>query len=112
MLQTPHVIYQCNLSSQRFTAVLMGLSCSFLAYSGLVVPMQLSFWLTENPCNPYPTLYSDVVVDTYFMVCKMPNQSSKNAALVQCLGMPQSPRPLLRARPLRPANGPFSLVSG
>ena len=43
-------------------------SCVFLIYSAYVVPMQLSFWITDDLCNPFPTLYSDVLVDTYFMV--------------------------------------------
>jgi hypothetical protein len=47
---------------------MMGLSCLLLAYSAYVVPMQLSFWITDDLCNPFPTLYSDIVVDTYFLV--------------------------------------------
>ena len=46
----------------------MALSCLLLAYTAYVVPMQLSFWITDDLCNPFPTLYSDVLVDTYFMV--------------------------------------------
>jgi hypothetical protein len=47
---------------------MMALSCLLLAYTAYVVPMQLSFWITDDLCNPFPTLYSDVLVDTYFMV--------------------------------------------
>ncbi len=47
---------------------MMAVSCLLLAYSAYVVPMQLSFWITDDLCNPFPTLYSDVFVDTYFMV--------------------------------------------
>ena len=47
---------------------MMALSCLLLAYSAYVVPMQLSFWITDDLCNPFPTLYSDILVDTYFMV--------------------------------------------
>ncbi len=46
----------------------MGLSCLLLAYSAYVVPMQLSFWITDDLCNPFPTLYSDIFVDSYFLV--------------------------------------------
>ncbi len=46
----------------------MAMSCLLLAYSAYVVPMQLSFWITDDPCDPFPTLYTDVVVDIYFMV--------------------------------------------
>ena len=54
--------------SRCCAAAMMGLSCLLLAYSAYVVPMQLSFWITDDLCNPFPTLYSDAVVDTYFMV--------------------------------------------
>jgi hypothetical protein len=47
---------------------MMALSCMLLAYSAYVVPMQLSFWITDDLCNPFPTLYSDALVDTYFIV--------------------------------------------
>ena len=49
-------------------AGLMALSFVFLAYSAYVVPMQLSFWANRDPCDPFPTLYFDLVVDTYFLV--------------------------------------------
>ncbi len=52
----------------RDAAGMMAVSCLLLGYSAYVVPMQLSFWITDDLCNPFPTLYSDVVVDTYFMV--------------------------------------------
>ncbi len=43
-------------------------SCALLAYTALFVPMQLSFWQTEDPCDVPPTLYFDMLVDCYFMV--------------------------------------------
>ncbi len=44
------------------------MSCLLLAYSSYAVPMQLSFWSNDDPCNPFPTLYIDIFVDTFFMV--------------------------------------------
>ncbi len=44
------------------------LSCLFLVYSAYVVPMQLSFWMRDNPCDPFQTLYTDLLVDTFFLV--------------------------------------------
>ena len=52
-------------------AGLMALSFVFLAYSAYVVPMQLSFWANRDPCDPFPTLYFDLVVDTYFLVISL-----------------------------------------
>ncbi len=56
-----------RFDSQR-TAGMMALSCLLLAYTAYVVPMQLSFWISDDICDPFPTLYSDVLVDSYFMV--------------------------------------------
>ena len=39
-----------------------------LVYSALVIPFQLSFWVEDDVCNPSPTLYCDVFVDTIFLV--------------------------------------------
>ena len=44
------------------------MSCLLLAYSSYAVPMQLSFWDREDPCNPFPTLYIDIFVDSFFIV--------------------------------------------
>ena len=57
-----------NSSISHLVAGLMGLSFLFLAYSAYVVPMQLSFWANRDPCDPYPTLIFDLIVDTYFLV--------------------------------------------
>jgi hypothetical protein len=55
-------------------AVVRALSCLFLVYSAYVVPMQLSFWMRDNPCDPYETLYTDLVVDTFFLVSDSPSR--------------------------------------
>ncbi len=44
------------------------MSCLLLAYSAYAVPMQLSIWNNDDPCNPFPTLYIDLFVDSFFMV--------------------------------------------
>jgi hypothetical protein len=47
---------------------MLSMSCLLLAYSAYAVPMQLSFWDREDPCNPFPTLYIDIFVDSFFLV--------------------------------------------
>ncbi len=59
------------------------MSCLLLAYSAYAVPMQLSFWDREDPCNPFPTLYIDIFVDTFFMVLALP-QSLRLRCLLPC----------------------------
>jgi hypothetical protein len=54
-------------------------SCAFLIYSAYVVPMQLSFWMRDDPCDPFPTLYTDAVVDTYFLVRAAPAGGASRA---------------------------------
>ncbi len=66
----------------RAAAVMMGLSCLLLAYSAYVVPMQLSFWITDDVCDPFPTLYTDVVVDVYFLVRWRRRMASRVCACV------------------------------
>jgi hypothetical protein len=44
------------------------LNAGFLVYTALVVPVQLSFWRDEDVCDPFPTLYFDVIIDTFFLV--------------------------------------------
>ena len=29
---------------------------------------QLSFWVTDDPCYTFPTLFFDVIVDSFFLV--------------------------------------------
>jgi hypothetical protein len=52
---------------------MLSIRCLLLAYSAYAVPMQLSFWDREDPCNPFPTRYIDIFVDTFFIVraCEM-----------------------------------------
>ena len=40
----------------------------FLIYTTAVVPIQICLWNYEDPCNKFPTLYFDLIVDTFFMV--------------------------------------------
>ncbi len=39
-----------------------------LVYSSLIVPVQLSFWMKDDPCFVVPTLTLDVFVDFFFLV--------------------------------------------
>jgi hypothetical protein len=34
----------------------------------MIVPVQLSFWIKDDPCFIYPTLNIDVFVDFFFLV--------------------------------------------
>ncbi len=40
----------------------------FLIYTMVIVPVQICLWNYEDPCNKFPTLYFDLLVDTFFMV--------------------------------------------
>ena len=40
----------------------------FLMYTSVIVPVQICLWSFDDPCNKFPTLFFDVVVDTFFMV--------------------------------------------
>lgn len=39
-----------------------------LVYTALFVPMQLSFWQSNDPCYVAPTLDFDLLTDIYFLV--------------------------------------------
>ncbi len=39
-----------------------------LVYTLILVPVQICLWNYDDPCNKFPTLYFDVIVDTFFMV--------------------------------------------
>jgi hypothetical protein len=39
-----------------------------LLYTALVVPVQMLLWDYSNPCRMFPTLYLDILVDTFFLV--------------------------------------------
>jgi hypothetical protein len=43
-------------------------SGALLFYTAMVVPVQIFMWDYSDPCNMFPTLYFDVVVDVFFMV--------------------------------------------
>jgi hypothetical protein len=50
-------------------AVLLFTSGTLLFYTAMVVPVQIFMWDYSNPCNMFPTLYLDVGVDIFFLVC-------------------------------------------
>ena len=39
-----------------------------LLYTAVVVPAQIFIWDYANPCNTFPTLYFDILVDIFFIV--------------------------------------------
>ncbi len=39
-----------------------------LVYTALVVPIQILLWDYSNQCRMFPTLYIDMMVDTFFLV--------------------------------------------
>ena len=43
-------------------------SAALLLYTAVIVPVQICLWTYDDPCNTFPTLYFDAVVDTFFMV--------------------------------------------
>jgi hypothetical protein len=49
------------------TAILF-LSGALLLYTALVVPIQILVWDYSDPCNKFPTLFFDVVADSFFLV--------------------------------------------
>jgi hypothetical protein len=57
-----------NLTEKRRAAVMLFLSGAFLFYTATIVPVQLCLWTYDDPCNIFPTLQFDVIVDTFFLV--------------------------------------------
>ena len=64
-----------NPAKQDFDCVLLlqmtGMlfaSGTSLVYTAMVVPVQIFLWDNSEPCNMFPTLYFDLVVDTFFLV--------------------------------------------
>ncbi len=47
---------------------MMVASAIFLFYTAVVVPYQICLWNYDDPCNMFPSLYFDVIVDVFFMV--------------------------------------------
>jgi hypothetical protein len=43
-------------------------SATLLLYTAIIVPVQICMWNYEDPCNNFPTLSFDVVVDSFFLV--------------------------------------------
>jgi hypothetical protein len=43
-------------------------SAALLLYTAVIVPVQICLWTYDDPCNTFPTLFFDVIVDTFFMV--------------------------------------------
>ena len=39
-----------------------------LFYTAIIVPVQICLWNYDDPCNIFPTLPFDIVVDTFFLV--------------------------------------------
>ncbi len=57
--------------ADRVRAVAAGMLIAYalsLVYTSIVVPVQLCMWTYDDPCNRFPTLYFDILVDTFFMV--------------------------------------------
>ena len=49
-------------------AGLLFTSGALLFYTAMVAPVQIFLWDYADPCNKFPSLYFDVVVDIFFMV--------------------------------------------
>ena len=43
-------------------------STVLLLYTAIIVPVQICMWNYDDPCNKFPTLPFDVIVDCFFMV--------------------------------------------
>jgi hypothetical protein len=57
-------------------AGMLFISGSLLFYTAMVVPVQIFMWDYSDPCTMFPTLYFDVLVDTFFMVSIDPRLSA------------------------------------
>jgi hypothetical protein len=44
------------------------ISGTLLFYTAMVMPVQIFMWDYGDPCNKFPTLYFDVIVDSFFLV--------------------------------------------
>ena len=49
-------------------AVMLLLSGMLLFYTAAIVPVQICMWNYDDPCNIFPTLHFDIIVDTFFLV--------------------------------------------
>jgi hypothetical protein len=59
---TAALLYGFRVAGTLFT------SGGLLFYTAMVVPVQIFLWDYSDPCNKFPTLYFDVLVDLFFMV--------------------------------------------
>ena len=46
------------------------LSGTSLLYTAVAVPAQIFLWDYSESCNTFPTLYIDIVVDSFFLVIR------------------------------------------
>ncbi len=51
-----------------FFAGMLLSSTFFLIYTAMIVPVQICMWNYDDPCIMFPTLFFDVIVDSFFMV--------------------------------------------
>ena len=56
------------LSDSR--AVMLFISAFLLFYTALIVPAQICLWSYDDPCDMFPSLPFDVIVDVFFMVTR------------------------------------------
>ena len=49
-------------------AVMLFLSGFLLFYTAIIVPVQICMWSYDDPCNMFPTLQFDIIVDSFFLV--------------------------------------------
>ncbi len=60
-----------QLSSIAAFAGQLLISGLLLLYTALLSPVQICMWNYTDPCNTFPTLRFDVLVDCFFMVRQM-----------------------------------------
>jgi hypothetical protein len=53
---------------QDTLTVMLFLSGALLMYTALIVPVQICLWAYDDPCDIFPTLQFDIIVDTFFLV--------------------------------------------
>ena len=59
---------ECAATRERVRPGMMFFSGMSLLYTAVVVPAQIFLWDYSDPCNTFPTLYLDVVVDAFVLV--------------------------------------------
>ena len=63
-----------------------------LLYTAILAPVQICLWNYDDPCNAFPTLYFDVIVDAFFIV-----QTPLPASLLPSLTFPRLPTSYLQS---------------